>query len=366
MPSRLTLLLLTILVAVPTAVAQVGAPGSASISADPPFSGTIFLDPDIITSADPTTFESLIYAGRGVRTMYDRRLNAFASFNAYLYSARYTDFPGRTVEIQVNPEMGSEPAARVWADQYAPVIGRIPTAFRTRLETVWIHLGNQPFGGGNRNLLIHTAQGASYISSGILEETFIHEASHTSLDEFHATAPGWIAAQQADREFISTYARDNPTREDVAESSLPWLAVTYRPDRISSQLAQTIRSTMPNRIAYFNAAGFNMHPITASGTATEPADELPSLGLWLDPAYPNPFSNEMTVSFEAEGTVRLTVIDLLGRTVATLVNDSSSAGIRRVTWRGLDGDGARLPDGVYLLRLARGDAAVSRPVVLSK
>lgn len=361
-----SLLLLLFLATAPIAVAQVGPPGAASVSADPPFGGTIFLDPDIITPADPTAFESLTYAGRGVRSMYDRRLNAFASFNAYLYSARYTDFPGRTVEIQVNPEMGSEPAARAWAEQYAPVIGRIPTAFRIRLETVWIHLGNQPFGGGNRNLLIHTAQGASYISSGILEETFVHEASHTSLDEFHAAAPGWISAQQADGEFISTYARDNPTREDVAESALPWLAVTYRSDRISTQLAETIRRTMPNRIAYFTAAGLNMYPITAAGTAIEPSGEVPPTDLWLDPAYPNPFSNEMTVSFEAEGAVRLTVVDLLGRTVATLVNDSSSTGTRRVTWRGLDGNGARLPDGVYLLRLARGDAAVSRPVVLAR
>ena len=40
---------------------------------DPPFGGTIFIDPDIITEDDPTTFVNLSYAGTGKRQMYDRR-----------------------------------------------------------------------------------------------------------------------------------------------------------------------------------------------------------------------------------------------------------------------------------------------------
>ena len=53
--------------------------------------------------------------------------------------------------------------------------------------------------------------------------------------------------------FISTYARDNPQREDIAESVLPWLAVRYRPERISSTLAAIIVQAIPNRLAYFDA-----------------------------------------------------------------------------------------------------------------
>ena len=41
---------------------------------NPPFEGTIFIDPDIIKEDDPTTFVSLSYAGTGIREMYDRRL----------------------------------------------------------------------------------------------------------------------------------------------------------------------------------------------------------------------------------------------------------------------------------------------------
>src|SRR6185436_6955797 len=70
--------------------------------AAPPFSGTIFIDPDIITASDPTTFTNILYTGQGMRTMYDRRSNAFINVNAFLFNAKFND--GLQAEIQVNPE----------------------------------------------------------------------------------------------------------------------------------------------------------------------------------------------------------------------------------------------------------------------
>lgn len=225
-----------------------------------PFGGTTFIDPDIITSADPTSYAGLTYAGRGDRWMYDRR-SGWVYLNAYLFDATFAG--GLTVEVQVNPEFGGASAAQHFADKYAREIGRLPAVLFDDLQTVWIHQGVQPFGGGNNNLLIHTGQAALYEQDGILEETLVHEGSHTSLDADHAASPGWLAAQQADPDFISTYAQDNPTREDIAESFLTWLAVRHRAERISPSLANTITNTIPNRLAYFDAQGFDLYPITA-------------------------------------------------------------------------------------------------------
>lgn len=111
----------------------------------PPFSGTVFLDPDIITPSDPTTYVGMVYTGQGMRTMFDRRINAFANYNAYLFNAQFSD--GFTVEIQVNPEFGSAGNAQAEAGVYAPVIGRLPRPLRMDLQTVWLHQGDQPFGG---------------------------------------------------------------------------------------------------------------------------------------------------------------------------------------------------------------------------
>lgn len=225
----------------------------------PPFAGTIFIDPDIITPSDPTTYQSVTAKGQGVRTMYDRRANAFVQLNAYLFDATFTD--GFTVEVQVNPEYGSATAAEAVALKYLPAIGRLPFALREDVETVWLHKGVNPFGGGNRNLLIHEGQGDLYVSDGILEETFVHEAAHTSLDATHGASAGWIAAQSKDPTFISTYARDNPTREDIAESFLTWLAVRLRAERISTTLANQITQAIPNRLAYFDGLSLSLLPV---------------------------------------------------------------------------------------------------------
>jgi hypothetical protein len=235
-----------------------------TVQAEPPFSGTIFIDPDIITASDPTTLQHVVYTGQGMRTMFDRRVNDWITVNAYLFNADFDD--GLATEIQVNPEFGSSDAALVEAQKYGAVIGQLPTALRIDVETVWIHKGTEPFGGGNNNLLIHTGQADLYVADGILEETLVHEAAHTSLDATHAAAPDWLTAQTADGTFISTYARDYSDREDIAESFLPYLAVRYRLDRISPTLADTILQTIPNRITYFDNQSFDMYPIESDIT----------------------------------------------------------------------------------------------------
>jgi hypothetical protein len=226
---------------------------------EPPFGGTIFVDPDIITPSDPTTLVSVSPAGRGSRTMYDRRVEGWITVDAFLFDAVFDD--GLETEIQVNPEFAEEDAALAEAETYAEVIGRLPTVLRTRVETIWIHQGQELFGGGNNNILIHTGQADAYVASGILEETLVHEATHTSLDPVHASAPGWVSARTADGNFISTYARDFPDREDLAETFLLWMAVRYRSDRITARTADLILETIPHRIAYLDAQSFDMHPI---------------------------------------------------------------------------------------------------------
>lgn len=231
---------------------------SGDLSAEPPFGGTIFIDPDIITKDDPTTFVKIGYLGQGTRQMFDRRINKYSKVKAHLFRARYSD--AADVEVQVNTEF-TKAKASSHALKYAKVIGRIPVCLRKDVDTVWIHDGFQPFGGGNRNLLIHVLQGKQYETDGILEETFVHEASHTSLDATHSASKGWLKAQKSDPEFISTYARDNPTREDIAESFLPYLAVRYRADRISPELAAQIKQAIPARIKYFDSQKLKVSPV---------------------------------------------------------------------------------------------------------
>ena len=138
------------------------------MATEPPYKGTIYLDGKIITTADPTAFLSVTDAGQADRSMFDRRLDGWKSLNAYLFNAKFDD--GLAAEIQVNPEFGSSDAARIQAQKYGAVIGKLPKAARTQVKTVSIHQGVQLFGGGE-NLVIHTGQADQYEANVIIPPT---------------------------------------------------------------------------------------------------------------------------------------------------------------------------------------------------
>ena len=238
------------------------------IFADPPYSETGFLNADILTENDTTTFVSITYTGQGDRLVYDRRVTDWITINAHLFDIVYSD--GIETEAQVNPEFNQAEAMEI-AEYYAREVGRIPKVLRVDVDALWIHQGNEPFGGGNSSILIHREQGDDYISGGWLHEILMHEAAHTSLDTEYYANSAWTDAQMSDPEYISTYARDNPNREDVAESFVPYVAIRYHADRITAEMKNTIETTMPARIAVFDSliSSTDMGPVGSSQAFNE-------------------------------------------------------------------------------------------------
>ena len=106
---------------------------------------------------------------------------------------------------------------------------------------------------------IHHNRGLEYEKNGFLEEIFLHEASHTSLDSYHSSSTDWIAAQIADNgNFISDYAKENPKREDVAETFPLCFAIKYKRDRLNDDIIRKIEKAISNRIRYCNSVFDNM------------------------------------------------------------------------------------------------------------
>ncbi len=190
--------------------------------------------------------------------MFDRRTAQFRPVAAHVFEARFG--ANTVVEVQVNREFSQRDAARE-SRFYATTIGRLPAFLFRDLRTVWIHRGDFDLGGGNDNLLIHSERGAANARQGVLEEILLHEATHTSFERDHSAAPRWREAQRADGASISTYARDNPDREDVAETVPLYLAQRFRSERLSPAVVATIRATMPARIAYLDCVGLSMDAV---------------------------------------------------------------------------------------------------------
>ena len=59
--------------------------------------------------------------------------------------------------------------------------------------------------------------------------------------------------------------------------------------------------------------------------------------------------------------VRLTIYDILGKELATLVNEELKAGVYSVDW-----NATNYPSGVYYYKLSSGDYAVAKKMVLLK
>ncbi len=89
-------------------------------------------------------------------------------------------------------------------------------------------------------------------------------------------------------------------------------------------------------------------------------------GFVLSQNYPNPFNPETTIRYrlpEADN-VTLKIIDLLGRTVRSLVNGYQSAGENSVVWDGKDERGNPAGSGVYIYTLETGGKVYRKKMIL--
>lgn len=163
-------------------------------------------------------------------------------------------------------------------------------------------------------------------------------------------------------------------------TNLAWAAVGASPYRTSNNAtswsAQTVFpiSGTLNHISFVDStAGW---AVTSNGeilryptttTSVQRSEEMPE-EFSLEQNFPNPFNPTTQIKFNIHnvGTehvqpVQLKVFDLLGREVATLVNEPLQAGGYTIQF-----DGSLLASGVYIYRLRAGSLAQERRMLLIK
>ncbi len=88
----------------------------------------------------------------------------------------------------------------------------------------------------------------------------------------------------------------------------------------------------------------------------------------LSQNFPNPFNPMTTIRYALpeKANVRLTIYNMLGKEVRTLVNEFEEAGYKSVIWDGLDQYGRSLSTGVYIYRIQAGDFTQTRKMVFMK
>lgn len=83
----------------------------------------------------------------------------------------------------------------------------------------------------------------------------------------------------------------------------------------------------------------------------------------LNPNYPNPFNPQTTIPYELsqETEVKLTVWNMIGQKVATLVDGMVEAGTHEETW-----NASNMPSGIYIARFEVGGKVFTRKMTLIK
>jgi hypothetical protein len=177
------------------------------------------------------------------------------------------------------------------------------------------------------------------VGAAIVANVGFHDPDQDALNDWTATtANGWVSWSTED--FVT-----NPQAPALEYQTM----FNFRFDADAAPVPSSVRAGI-FRPGVGTAVFLGAPAPHAGATAVAAVEnDTPELG----PVEPNPFSAaaRLEVSLERSAAVRLTVLDVTGRTVRVLLADMAPAGKSIIHWDGRDTRGARASNGVYFFRL---------------
>ncbi|MEN8005734.1 MAG: FlgD immunoglobulin-like domain containing protein [Candidatus Krumholzibacteriota bacterium] len=169
----------------------------------------------------------------------------------------------------------------------------------------------------------------------------------------------WNENDEPDFRYFTVYGSANPTLDGTAVV-------------IDHTTGTMLTISGPNPGYYFlTATDFagNESPAVVVNMVSEVPDATTPLHSALFPNHPNPFNPSTVIRFDLakDVPVRLTVFDIAGRTVRTLIDGRKmTAGRHEEQWDGRSNAGRPAPAGIYLYRFEAGDHTETRRMSLVK
>mmetsp|Transcript_20320 Transcript_20320/g.46100 ORF Transcript_20320/g.46100 Transcript_20320/m.46100 type:complete len:320 (-) Transcript_20320:419-1378(-) len=229
---------------------------SDSIHSDPPYWGTVYIDRSVLTQKDPNAARRLnvVFDGKQCRKIWHSHEGKWINVKGtYLFRKKFKD--KKKIWIWVDSKYESKRKAYEVARKIVQTLGVLPEFLRKGINVVAI-LKDGISAHADSTAGVITYDYSTFDVDGgdskksWVEETWLHEAGHTSVDEYVYDTDSWNAAVRNDPTYISTYARDNPNSEDVAESLGAWYAL--KSGRLDDDDIRKINVAIPNRLALFD------------------------------------------------------------------------------------------------------------------
>jgi PKD repeat protein len=180
-----------------------------------------------------------------------------------------------------------------------------------------------------------------------------------------AISISWDQSQEDDFAFYQVYRSTEP---DFDPNEIDPLVETV-------ETVYTDSDVVGGVIYYYRISAFDTH-----GNESEYSDQVSASVLSIDDEigipdeyalkqnYPNPFNPVTTLHYDLpeDGLVNITIYDIMGRVVKTMVNNTQEAGYKSVIWNATNDYGNPVSGGVYLYQIHAGDFRQSRKMVLLK
>ncbi len=95
-------------------------------------------------------------------------------------------------------------------------------------------------------------------------------------------------------------------------------------------------------------------------------NDVPAVATGVSGAHPNPFNPMTTIEFSVARTqhVNLSIYNVLGQRIKTLVNDVTQVGVHPVMWNGTDSAGRGVSSGTYFVRMISEEGVFSSKLML--
>jgi probable HAF family extracellular repeat protein len=206
--------------------------------------------------------------------------------------------------------------------QSIPVIGALRTSDTISLNPGWNMIGSisSPI----------PVAGIASIPDGIVTSSFFgYDSAYSSADSIRPGHGYWVKVNQSGQLLLSTSAASPSSRIRIVPTA-------ERP------------------------------PVPPGGEIQNPsptkAGQIPTQ-FALDQNFPNPFNPRTTITYDLPKTsyVTLTVYDIFGREVATLVDGTQDPGIKSAEW-----NAAGVASGVYFYKLQAADFVATKKLLLIK
>ena len=181
-----------------------------------------------------------------------------------------------------------------------------------------------------------------------------------------------VLSQYQDKPFITIFIDDNSLPSISTEGIITVDNLTYVLDIFDATHIGTNVDNMPGIInARFHLLAQDDQYDLASKYNMLNNDNINSIvtkKVELNQNYPNPFNPITLINYELtyDGLVNITIYDMMGKIVKTLVDNLQTAGYKSVQWNATNDRNKPVSAGIYLYTIKAGEISQTKKMVLLK